>query len=224
MFLLVTDSPGIILKFRDVLAQKGATATAGSPAALWKEVAREEPELIVLDLALPGLNPQAAIAQVRQVAPGARILVTGMEFSPAAEMTMLGMGIAGCCSNHLPMETVPRIIDMIVDGGVWITHAVLPLLLRELQGKTVTPSPSPASRSDANTVSLAELTPRERQIAQLVASGASNKVVARELNITDRTVKAHLGAIFQKLGTPDRLQLALYINSATRESGDPVSD
>ncbi|UUA74872.1 helix-turn-helix transcriptional regulator [Cellvibrio sp. QJXJ] len=53
------------------------------------------------------------------------------------------------------------------------------------------------------------LTGRERAVAELVAAGKTNKEVARELDITERTVKAHLGASFEKLGVRDRLQLAL---------------
>jgi len=65
------------------------------------------------------------------------------------------------------------------------------------------------------------LTPRERQIAELVGSGVSNKLIARELNITDRTVKAHLSAIFQKLGMQDRLRLALYIKDREYKKSEP---
>jgi DNA-binding NarL/FixJ family response regulator len=56
------------------------------------------------------------------------------------------------------------------------------------------------------------LTPRERDIARLVSNGACNKNIARELNISERTVKAHLTTIFQKLGIADRLHLALYVS------------
>ncbi|MES9812798.1 MAG: helix-turn-helix transcriptional regulator [Candidatus Thiodiazotropha sp.] len=60
---------------------------------------------------------------------------------------------------------------------------------------------------------LSKLTDREREIAQLVGSGDSNKVIAKKLDITERTVKAHLSSIFRKTSTKDRLQLGLLINS-----------
>lgn len=106
---------------------------------------------------------------------------------------------------------------MVEDGGVWISHVVLPLIMKQLREKSVADkqqeqAPRPVAKEDP--VSSSSLTPREREIARLVGNGASNKVIARELNITDRTVKAHLSAIFQKLGVRDRLQLALYINSS----------
>ncbi|MBK7686047.1 MAG: helix-turn-helix transcriptional regulator [Rhodocyclaceae bacterium] len=59
---------------------------------------------------------------------------------------------------------------------------------------------------------FANLTAREQQVACAVAGGASNKEVARTLNITERTIKAHVSAIFQKLGARDRLHLSLIMN------------
>ena len=99
-----------------------------------------------------------------------------------------------------------------LDGGTWISSAALPLLLKGLGGLNAAPA---ANRPGAGIADrLASLTPREGQIAELVASGASNKLIARQLDITDRTVKAHLSAIFQKLGVSDRLQLALYVTGS----------
>jgi DNA-binding NarL/FixJ family response regulator len=62
---------------------------------------------------------------------------------------------------------------------------------------------------------LAELTPREREVATQVAEGACNKEVGRRLDITERTVKAHMTAIFEKLGVRDRLQLVLLLRRST---------
>ncbi len=56
------------------------------------------------------------------------------------------------------------------------------------------------------------LTEREREVAKAVAQGASNKEIARQLDITERTIKAHVGAILEKLGARDRLQLSLIVN------------
>jgi len=58
---------------------------------------------------------------------------------------------------------------------------------------------------------LDRLTPREREIASLVGRGATNREIANQLSVTERTVKAHLTAIFHKLGLPSRIQLALFM-------------
>ena len=61
--------------------------------------------------------------------------------------------------------------------------------------------------------SLKRLTPRELQVAQMVHLGGNNKMIARELDISERTVKAHLSAIFRKLKIENRLHLALYFSN-----------
>src|SRR5690606_30534690 len=87
-------------------------------------------------------------------------------------------------------------------GGVWIGPELMQKLILVAR---------PAAPRSANPQQLAVLTPREQSVAQAVADGKTNKEVARELQITERTVKAHLGAIFEKLGVRDRLQLVLLL-------------
>ncbi|MDB5839367.1 MAG: DNA-binding response regulator [Herminiimonas sp.] len=205
------------MRFRPAMLNRGATVSVETLDGYWTALGGDVPELIVLDLALFGPDWKEAVAQTRQRVPVSKILVTAALFSDADEISLLRLGIAGCCGENVPPEMLRRIVDMILDGGVWISNTVLPVLLRQLQVRGVVavqqkvekPDPVPAAAK------LSQLTPREREIAGLVGRGASNKVIARELNITDRTVKAHLGAIFQKLGTPDRLRLAVYLNDAT---------
>lgn len=72
-------------------------------------------------------------------------------------------------------------------------------------------SATPRGPSNIDTAAFDALTPREREIAVLVGEGVNNKIIARRLDITERTVKAHLGAVFSKLGIPGRLQLALLV-------------
>lgn len=215
MHLLVTDSFEIISRFRKPLLKKGPTTIVGSLSALLRGQSDDLPFLIVIDLTLPSIDFNTVILEAKKIAPAGRILVVGIEFSPAKEMSLLAMGVSGCCSNQIAEATIPRIIDIILDGGAWISHAVLPLLLQELQQRAV--AAGLPAQSVPVPVQLTGLTPRERQIAHLVSNGASNKLIARQLSITDRTVKSHLSAIFHKLGMPDRLQLAIYINSSAKK-------
>lgn len=203
--------------FQQYLRGKGELVTVGSLEEYWAALEQEIPDLVVLDLALAPGKASGIIADTRKKAPAARILTVAPSFSESEELTLLSLGVAGCCRAALPPPSIARILDMVEDGGVWISHVVLPLIMKQLREKSVADkqqeqAPRPVAKEDP--VSSSSLTPREREIARLVGNGASNKVIARELNITDRTVKAHLSAIFQKLGVRDRLQLALYINSS----------
>ena len=96
---------------------------------------------------------------------------------------------------------------MVGHGGLWMPPGLLQRLLALSLRTTPAPSTQPAA-------ALEELTAREREVAAQVALGASNSEIADTLGITGRTVKAHLTAIFAKLGVRDRVQLALAMRGA----------
>ncbi|MGI4849155.1 MAG: response regulator transcription factor [Janthinobacterium lividum] len=214
MLLLATEHRDTISRFRGALLARGNAIAVLAMDAYWRALT-ESPQLIVFDLAMAAGLWESAIERTRMLAPASKILVVAEEFTETEEISLLRLGVGGCCAANVPHETLVRIIDMILDGGVWISNAVLPVLLRQLQSRAVA-----VVQTDTPVRNKLELlTPREREIANLVGNGASNKLIARQLDISDRTVKAHLGAIFQKLGTPDRLRLAVYLNN----QADPVA-
>jgi DNA-binding NarL/FixJ family response regulator len=94
---------------------------------------------------------------------------------------------------------------VVTHGGIWLGQELLQHLIGA--GRQLVKAPSASVES-----ALQLLTPRERDVAQQAAIGLSNKEIARILNITERTVKAHLSASFERLGVKDRLQLALVLN------------
>jgi DNA-binding NarL/FixJ family response regulator len=98
------------------------------------------------------------------------------------------------------------VAEVALQGGLWIGES---LMRRLLQGTAHIAMPRPKS-APADWAAL--LTERERQVALAVAAGASNKEIARQLAITERTVKAHTSAIFGKLNVRDRLQLSLIVH------------
>lgn len=119
----------------------------------------------------------------------------------------LARGASGCCNTHAAAEVLQQVALVVENGGLWVGQSLLRRLVggtsRALAGRSERPP-----RVDWSTV----LSEREVQVARLVAGGASNREVADQLSITERTVKAHLSAIFEKLGLRDRLQLSLRIN------------
>lgn len=119
----------------------------------------------------------------------------------------LASGASGCCNTHSAPEVIRQVALVVENGGLWIGQS----LLQRLVGST---SRLLGQRSSgrSNEDCLALLSERESQVARLVAGGASNKEIAAQLFITERTVKAHLSAVFEKLGLRDRLQLSLKIN------------
>jgi DNA-binding NarL/FixJ family response regulator len=122
-------------------------------------------------------------------------------------MQALALGAAGCCNTHAAPDVLRQIALVVCNGGLWVGQS----LLRKLVGATShrLGQQPPEGKNDDWGASLSE---REGQVAKLVASGSSNREIADQLAITERTVKAHLTAIFEKLGLRDRLQLSLRVN------------
>jgi DNA-binding NarL/FixJ family response regulator len=117
-------------------------------------------------------------------------------------MAALAAGASGYCSALTLPTVLHQVAGVVEHGGLWVG----PQLMRRLmQGLA-------ARNSDTPEPDLDRLSQRERQVAVEVARGATNKEIARALNITERTVKAHLTAAFEKLGVRDRMQLSLVVN------------
>lgn len=121
--------------------------------------------------------------------------------------TCMAAGAAGYCNTHAAPEVLQQVASVVMQGGLWLGQE---LMQRLMGSASVLLSRQPVHSIGAN--ELAALTERELDVARRVAVGASNREIADQLGITERTVKAHLGTIFSKLQVRDRLQLSLKIN------------
>lgn len=119
-------------------------------------------------------------------------------------VVLLKAGVRGYANSSIDGRLLQTAVASIARGELWVSRRVFQRLVDELlsgngvEQRTVDPR-------------LLRLTDREREIAEIVAEGSSNKIVAARLNITERTVKAHLTSAFQKTGTRDRLGLSLMV-------------
>ncbi|MGQ7249924.1 LuxR C-terminal-related transcriptional regulator [Halomonas sp. V046] len=135
------------------------------------------------------------------------VLVAVLSFNPASNEAYKAFTTGARGYIHaLSTPDILRQVDVVVrNRGIWLW----PELMDSLVGGVFKALGGPQSvQPDV----LAGLTERERDVALAVAEGRSNKVVARDLGITERTVKAHLGAVFRKLGVKDRMQLILRLS------------
>lgn len=136
-------------------------------------------------------------------ATGCTVVVLSLQPEQGEALAALELGARGY-AHALATPSMLREIDTVVShGGLWVGADLMARLLGALNPRL------PAPREAA----LELLSPREVEVARAVAAGLSNKEVARQLGVTERTVKAHLGAAFEKLGVRDRLQLALRIGA-----------
>ena len=216
MNFLVSANQVIVQHFKPLLLEHGEATCVAAFAGLLRQTAAAGTGLAVIDSATPDFDGDAGLRRLKRASPALKVLLVGGELPPQQELAVLAAGAMGCCDNNLSQEQVRRILRVIEQGGVWISNAALPHLLQRLRvrAETVAAVPDPVPAPEPAKIVLNGLTLREREIAQMVASGESNKLIARQLNITERTVKSHLTTIFQKLHMHDRLQLALLVNRA----------
>lgn len=137
---------------------------------------------------------------------GARWIVMHDEPSDDGGLAALAQGAAAYCNTHATPELLKSIATVVRSQGLWVGES---LLNRLLSGVSLH-APVPQEEHPA----LTALSEREREVALCVARGEQNKVIARRLDLAERTIKAHLTRIFEKLGVRDRLQLALLLSKA----------
>jgi len=198
--LLVDDHPVV----RDGLAAMLATepefaviGMAGTIADAMLRVGELAPDLLLLDLGLPDGNGVAVIEALRAQGHAARVIVFTAFDQDAQIMAAIRAGAQGYLLKGAPREELFRAIRSVHAGGSLIEPAVASKLLRQMRGN-----------EDA-------LTPREREVLALLMHGHPNKVIARQLSVSERTVKFHVGAILAKLGARNRTQAV----AAARERG-----
>lgn len=151
------------------------------------------------------------LAECRAAAGNAPLVALSDTPSDEQGMAALGAGVAGYCNGHAAPAVLQQVAATVSNGGVWLGQSLLRRLIKgtaQLAARKFTPPAAAAWGGN--------LTEREIAVAQAAAAGAHNKEIADQLNITERTVKAHLGAVFEKLRVRDRLQLTLLVNGVIK--------
>jgi two-component system nitrate/nitrite response regulator NarL len=157
-----------------------------------------------------------AVALIKQHFQLARIVVLDNAPNHETSLKVLGLGVAGYAHAYSAPEVLTEIRAVVSHGGLWLGQQLLQRLIestRKLTGN----NPEQVDKL------LKQLTKREREVSLEAAKGLSNKEIARMLNITERTVKAHLAASFERLKVKDRLQLALMLNKQADRQEDQGS-
>jgi len=180
----------------------GSVAIAGVNGDLRAQVATSLPSVILFDL---GPQPDAkGLATVAALSGLAKTIVLGID-DDALAVQALKAGAAGVCPRDTSPELLRRAVRLVEAGEIWISRRVMVRLIEELAVRnTMLPAVAGGER----------LTPRESELAGLVARGASNKDIAQRLSISVKTVKTHLTRVFKKLGLSTRLELAVAASRA----------
>jgi DNA-binding NarL/FixJ family response regulator len=196
--VLVVDDHVIV---RDGLAQVLASAsdielvgTASNGVEALEAVAEHMPDVVLMDLSMPEMDGVEATRQIAADHAGVRVLVLTSFSDQSRIMDALSAGAEGYLLKHSEPQEIVAAIRSVYEGGSPLDPKAARVLLESRRTKQVDIA----------------LTDREREVLLLVREGLANKQIARRLAISERTVKAHLTSVFQRLGVSDRTQAALW--------------
>ena len=147
------------------------------------------------------------VTQLLRHCPACAVVVVSGVLQDAEGLRALNTGARGYCHLLAVPELMREVAEVVAHGGLWVGPSLMQRLMAATRDVV-----QRASHPAVPAADLSALSEREAQVARAVAAGKSNKEVAEQLFISERTVKAHLGAVFEKLGVRDRVQLVLRLN------------
>jgi DNA-binding NarL/FixJ family response regulator len=204
--LLVDDHALVRGGLRAVLATTGDCTVVGE-AATGEEAVEQalalRPDVVVMDLSMPGAGGVAATEVLRDRLPSARVLVLTTFADDARVRAALGAGATGYLLKDATPDEVVRAVRASARDEVPIDPRVAGTLL---PARAVRHTDAPPPGPDGTPL----LPPREREVLVRLARGLSNRQIASELGIAERTVKVHVGSVFRRIGVADRTSAALW--------------
>jgi two-component system, NarL family, nitrate/nitrite response regulator NarL len=166
--------------------------------------AREQPDVILLDLNLDGSSGLALLPELLATVSSARVLLLTGVSDPALLRQAVNLGARGLVLKGQNIDMLLQAIEKVHLGEVWLDPSLIATVLSDR------PRTQGGTQSNPEAVTTATLSPRERQVITLVGEGLRNKEIARRLCISESTVRHHLSSIFSKLGVAERLELVIY--------------
>jgi len=215
--LLATRDGELENRCRRAVSAEHQLEVADSVAGMSRRARSLDPTVILVDADLLERPIDRQVREIVGLSAAGRVIVMTSVFDEEEEISLLKAGAKGCCRRGIDPDSLQQVLNVTYGGGVWVTRSLLPRLVTELRRYAEAHNPTETTKPAAPD-RLSALTPRERDIVKLIVAGASNKQVARTLEISERTVKGHLSNVFQKLGVADRLKLVLYVTAGQQST------
>jgi DNA-binding NarL/FixJ family response regulator len=173
---------------------------------------QHEPDILLLDLKMPGLDGLATLQRLQIAKNKTRVIVLTASDDKNEFVQAMKLGTSGIVLKQTATELLIKSIRKVHAGEIWLDSHTTAAVIRQFVANDEAPVPVPSMPPAPPTRERerSPLSQREREIVALVAQGFKNKEMAEKMFISEQTVKNHLHNIFDKLGVSDRLELALY--------------
>jgi two-component system, NarL family, response regulator LiaR len=213
--VLVVDDHAVVREgLRTFLELQEGIAVVGEAADGEEAVRQAEalrPDVIVMDLVMPRLDGVGAMRELRRRLPSARVIVLTSFVEDERLLPAIQAGAAGYLLKNVAPAELARAVRAAHAGEALIDPVVAARLVDAIAQPPGEPAPE-------------RLTAREQEVLALIARGFSNKRIARELGIAEKTVKTHVGHVLAKLGVADRTQAAVHAVRAGLGGQTPQSE
>jgi two-component system response regulator DegU len=193
--LIVDDHPVTRDGMRSAMAASGEVEVVGEAASgeeAVEAVKKLEPDVVFMDVRMPGMGGIEATSEIRDACPDTKVILFTVEESRTAIADAIRAGVSGYLLKDVSASELIQAAKLAMEGKAVIHPSLTRAFIEEVQYYDHRPE-TPLSR-------------RESQILQKIAYGATTKEVAHDLGISPHTVKTHLERIFEKLGANDRAQ------------------
>ena len=198
--LVIDDHPLVSDALRHLARRLGpdATVLAAPRCDAGFDIAASHPEidLVLLDLNLPGLSGVPALKEWRRRFPAVPVVVISASEEQPAVLAAMAAGAAGFIPKSSPSAVMLSALNLVLSGGRYVPS-------QAIEGTR------PLRRAVAEPVESLGLTQRQLDVLRLLAQGKPNKLICRELGLAERTVKAHISALFRALNVNSRTQVAI---------------
>lgn len=162
----------------------------------------QEPNVILVDIGLPGMSGIEATPKIRELCPDAAIIMLTSSDDENQVLAALSQGANAYCLKDIPIDRLISVIQEVDAGAIWIDPKVAYAAMQVFQNAEPA-SQGPEEENPHN------LTPKEQEVLKLLVQGQSNSEIAHEMSISIHTVKAHVSKILEKLAVYDRVQAAV---------------
>jgi DNA-binding NarL/FixJ family response regulator len=201
----------------------GEAATGAEAVAL---VGRERPDVVIMDVRMPGRDGLSATAEISREHPSARVLVLTTFDLDDYLFGALDAGAAGFLLKNAAPEDLIAAVGRLAAGDAVLDPAITARVIARFRITGADQARSGIRPYPARAAALASLTSRERDVLALLAQGMSNAEIAASLTVADATAKTHVSRLLTKLGVRDRLQAAILANQngvASVPPAEPVT-